>query len=305
MHPARLRLQSDEVFHFIAYTAANGAVWELDGLKPGPVRVGAVPSSSSASAASAASAGAADASGAPAGGAGTTATPAGAWTAVAVPEISRRIEEYSSSEIRFNLLALVRDKRTVLAEQLQRTAARAEAAFAVAESIEPGALAGIGPDPVALAAAFEKDVPEFAGATAAPEPTGSGGAVGGAGAGMAVDAAGGVAFEPACSLDELKAQYAGLLAEGERLKAEYAAEKDKRDRWRAENGASAGLCRCVSQLAAVPVLVVNRLRRPAAAPQSKCVCRSLPLPALTRSPLSLQPPTPHLQRAAATTSCPS
>lgn len=231
---------------------------------------------------------------------GAAAASAGAWTAVAVPEISRRIEEYASSEIRFNLLALVRDKRAVLAEQLQRTVARAEATFAVAESFEPGALAGVGPDPVALAASFEKEIPEFAAAAAAPEPSGdapAAGAAGGAGVGaggMAVD--GGAPFEPASTLDELRVQYAGLLAEGERLRSEYAAEKEKRDRWRVENGelSLAGnatdctqiRCRCV-------LLFLARPGHRADTASSAC----------NRRAVFFRLVCTHLQRAAGTTSC--
>lgn len=31
---------SGEAFHFVAYVHRNGGVWELDGLQPGPIRLG-------------------------------------------------------------------------------------------------------------------------------------------------------------------------------------------------------------------------------------------------------------------------
>ena len=79
-----------EAFHFISYVWVNGTVYELDGLQDGPVSVGSC----------------SDRSG---------------WLTTVAPFIQSRIAEYTSSgddEIRFNLMALVRDRRPALREQL-------------------------------------------------------------------------------------------------------------------------------------------------------------------------------------------
>ncbi|ETV98784.1 hypothetical protein H310_08294 [Aphanomyces invadans] len=71
----------DEVYHFVAYVPFQGKVYELDGLSDGPVCLGDVASLEPT-----------------------------AWLKVATPVIQRRIEKYASSEIRFNLMGLVRNR---------------------------------------------------------------------------------------------------------------------------------------------------------------------------------------------------
>lgn len=80
--------EDDEAYHFVAYTRVGSRVVELDGLKEGPVELGRL------------AAGDDD------------------WLAVVVPELERRIAEYGASEIHFNLLALVGDRRISLAKEL-------------------------------------------------------------------------------------------------------------------------------------------------------------------------------------------
>lgn len=88
--------EKEDPFHFIGYISHEGKIYELDGLKPGPVLIGDVPA------------------GVP-------------WPEKAREEIQRRIEAYSQKaaagadaeavEIRFNLLAIVAN-RIQEAEQL-------------------------------------------------------------------------------------------------------------------------------------------------------------------------------------------
>eukprot|EP00696_Hemimastix_kukwesjijk_P013033 gnl/Hemi2/26368_TR8850_c0_g1_i1.p1 gnl/Hemi2/26368_TR8850_c0_g1~~gnl/Hemi2/26368_TR8850_c0_g1_i1.p1 ORF type:complete len:346 (-),score=93.92 gnl/Hemi2/26368_TR8850_c0_g1_i1:71-1108(-) len=71
--------EEDDVYHFISYVPFNGFLYELDGLKSGPINLGACTEAN--------------------------------WVEVATPEIQRRIDLYSQSEIRFNVMAVVKDQR--------------------------------------------------------------------------------------------------------------------------------------------------------------------------------------------------
>ncbi|CEM34803.1 unnamed protein product [Vitrella brassicaformis CCMP3155] len=80
--------EKEDAFHFISYVPFKGKIYELDGLKPGPIEVGE----------------------------GTEDD----WLEKVRPEIQRRIDKYQSSpragegdegEIRFNLLAIVGDRK--------------------------------------------------------------------------------------------------------------------------------------------------------------------------------------------------
>lgn len=70
---------SEDVFHFIAYSSINGTLYELDGLQPAPISHGNCKNEE--------------------------------FAEKVIPVLQRRIERYPATEIRFNLLAMVRDLR--------------------------------------------------------------------------------------------------------------------------------------------------------------------------------------------------
>lgn len=75
----RMATEEDDVYHFIAYSPINGTLYELDGLQPAPISHGACSFDE--------------------------------FPEKVIPVLQRRIERYPSNEIRFNLLAMVRDLR--------------------------------------------------------------------------------------------------------------------------------------------------------------------------------------------------
>lgn len=80
--------KDDDVFHFVSYVPLKGRLYELDGLKEGPVDHGALPES-------------------------------GDWLDLARPIIEKRMAKYQAGEILFNLMALVQDKLERYRQQLQ------------------------------------------------------------------------------------------------------------------------------------------------------------------------------------------
>lgn len=95
------RGKSEEVYHFIAYIPKNGIVYELDGLKSGPVIVGEYDDNNNSEQGDAATATA-------------TAIP---WMAVARNAIQQRM---AGDAIQFNLMAVIQDKRIGLKQKLQQ-----------------------------------------------------------------------------------------------------------------------------------------------------------------------------------------
>jgi len=79
---------NDDVFHFIAYVPHNNVVYELDGLQAGPISHGSFQTQTN-------------------------------WTHMARNAIQKRIERYAATEIKFNLMAVVQDKRIPIQLSLQ------------------------------------------------------------------------------------------------------------------------------------------------------------------------------------------
>lgn len=111
--PTRQRVadDDDDIFHFIAYVPHNGGVYELDGLQEGPIRVGSFEREND------------NGGGDSSNGEKSTVTTSMNWIRVARDAIKDRLSCYSSTEIKFNLMALVQDKRTYLTERLNALAA--------------------------------------------------------------------------------------------------------------------------------------------------------------------------------------
>jgi ubiquitin carboxyl-terminal hydrolase L5 len=97
-------LNQEEAYHFIGYVPFRGKVWELDGLKSGPVEVGEVPAPSSPS--------------------GSGAAVHRNWMDVVRPVLRMKMRKYGGGDvetgsIRFNLLAIAKDQFCKLSDQLE------------------------------------------------------------------------------------------------------------------------------------------------------------------------------------------
>lgn len=79
--------KDDDVYHFIGYIPINGRLYELDGLKEGPVDLGAVATDQN-------------------------------WIDVVRPIIEKRMQKYSEGEIHFNLMALVSDRLKIYQQKI-------------------------------------------------------------------------------------------------------------------------------------------------------------------------------------------
>jgi ubiquitin carboxyl-terminal hydrolase L5 len=81
--------KDEDVFHFISYVPVDGRLYELDGLKEGPVDLGLIPNETD-------------------------------WVDIARPHIEKRMQKYSEGEIHFNLMAIISDKKMIYEKQLQQ-----------------------------------------------------------------------------------------------------------------------------------------------------------------------------------------
>uniref|UniRef100_A0A0B7BRF3 Ubiquitin carboxyl-terminal hydrolase n=1 Tax=Arion vulgaris TaxID=1028688 RepID=A0A0B7BRF3_9EUPU len=87
--------KDDDVFHFVSYLPFDGRLYELDGLKSGPIDLGAVP-------------------------------PGLDWIDAVRPVIEKRMQKYNADEIHFNLMAVVSDRKRVYTRRLQELSSLVE-----------------------------------------------------------------------------------------------------------------------------------------------------------------------------------
>nr|CAG4641887.1 EOG090X0A33 [Eurycercus lamellatus] len=81
--------KDEDTYHFVGYVTVDGRLYELDGLKEGPIDLGAVP-------------------------------PEADWIDVVRPIIEKRIQRYSEGEIHFNLMAIVPDRKLSWQKEIER-----------------------------------------------------------------------------------------------------------------------------------------------------------------------------------------
>lgn len=89
--------KEEDAFHFVSYVPVNGRLYELDGLREGPIDLGACNQDD--------------------------------WITAVRPVIEKRIQKYSEGEIRFNLMAIVSDRKMIYEQkiaELQRQLAEEE-----------------------------------------------------------------------------------------------------------------------------------------------------------------------------------
>jgi len=99
--------KSEEAYHFIGYVPIDGNLYELDGLKSGPIDHGSFK---------------------------------GDWLDAARPIIQKRISKYASGEIHFNLMAIVSDRQMMYQRQLEKLTKLVESSMDTSEGTDGAAL---------------------------------------------------------------------------------------------------------------------------------------------------------------------
>ncbi|KAF6274862.1 ubiquitin C-terminal hydrolase L5 [Rhinolophus ferrumequinum] len=83
---AKTSAKEEDAFHFVSYVPVNGRLYELDGLREGPIDLGACNQDD--------------------------------WIGAVRPVIEKRIQKYSEGEIRFNLMAIVSDRKMIYEQKI-------------------------------------------------------------------------------------------------------------------------------------------------------------------------------------------
>ncbi|XP_043235898.1 ubiquitin carboxyl-terminal hydrolase isozyme L5-like isoform X2 [Amphibalanus amphitrite] len=101
----RAATKDDDVYHFVSYIPLSGRLYELDGLKEAPLDHGPIPEGAD-------------------------------WTQAARPIIEKRMQKYSEGEIRFNLMAIISDRRAMYQKQLEQLQTKAQEGGMETDSIQ-------------------------------------------------------------------------------------------------------------------------------------------------------------------------
>ncbi|XP_075689619.1 ubiquitin carboxyl-terminal hydrolase isozyme L5 isoform X1 [Rhinoderma darwinii] len=83
---AKSSTKDDDAFHFVSYVPVNGRLYELDGLRDGPIDLGTCSQDD--------------------------------WISVVRPVIEKRMQKYCEGEIRFNLMAIVSDRKKIYEKKM-------------------------------------------------------------------------------------------------------------------------------------------------------------------------------------------
>ncbi|KAH8342878.1 ubiquitin carboxyl-terminal hydrolase isozyme L5 [Drosophila kikkawai] len=81
--------KDEDVYHFVGYMPIAGRLYELDGLREGPIDLGEI-------------------------------RPEQNWIDVVRPIIEKRMQRYSDGEIHFNLMALISDRQRIYEQQIDK-----------------------------------------------------------------------------------------------------------------------------------------------------------------------------------------
>ncbi|XP_034481138.1 ubiquitin carboxyl-terminal hydrolase isozyme L5 [Drosophila innubila] len=81
--------KDEDVYHFVGYMPIAGRLYELDGLREGPIDLGEI-------------------------------KPDQNWVDVVRPIIEKRMQRYSDGEIHFNLMALISDRQRIYEQQIEK-----------------------------------------------------------------------------------------------------------------------------------------------------------------------------------------
>ncbi|KAM8710048.1 hypothetical protein ACLKA7_016788 [Drosophila subpalustris] len=81
--------KDEDVYHFVGYMPIAGRLYELDGLREGPIDLGEIKAEQN-------------------------------WVDVVRPIIEKRMQRYSDGEIHFNLMALISDRQRIYEQQIEK-----------------------------------------------------------------------------------------------------------------------------------------------------------------------------------------